>query len=331
MNAPLVSVIVPAYRAEATIMACMASLRGQQGAPSYEVMVVNSSPDATPDLLRDHFPEARLIQLAQQTDPARARNLGAHQGRGTLLAFLDADCIAPPHWLKRLCATLDGYDGAGGAITNANGATLASWAGYFCEFREFLPGDAPRDATNLTLGNAVYRRDAFVELGGFPEGFFPQEDQVFHQALQARGFRLRYDPTITVAHHHRATVAALLAHQRHIGRANARVLAQSTTLPGAWLARRPTLTQLALPALTSLRLARTLYACRHVEHGIICRHPRLAWLCWRGSWQWGLGFAEGCRAQASWPSDRGGQSMPVPPHQHHRPPSSYTTATVEKD
>lgn len=292
---PICSIVIPSYCSSQTIHACLSTLMRQDFSQPFEIIVVDSSPDETPDLVRRDFPQAQLIQLSQQTDPAMARNVGAERACGEALAFIDSDCVAAPDWLRRLCALLDqGYVAAGGAIANANGETLVSWAGYVCEFREFLPGAAPRDVNNLTLGNAAYRRAAFFEVGGFPPGYFPQEDQVFHDRLHQRGARMRLDPRIVVAHHHRTDRAEFLRHQRRIGQANARVLSRLQQ-PGSGLARRPRLTALVLPALVALRFARTVRACWRVERALILRRPALAWLCWQGMWAWGWGFLAGAR------------------------------------
>ena len=204
--------------------------------------------------------------------------------------------MAPTDWLRRLLALLEaGYDGAGGTISNANGQSLVSWAGYFCEFREFLPRGEARDVANLTLGNAAYRRDRFSAVGGFPEDCFPQEDQVFHAALRRQGGRLRLDPGIVVAHHHRDRRQAFLDHQRRVGRANAVVL-RRIDRPGSFLARRARLARLAVPMLVPYRLARTAAACRGVQDGLLWRRPGLLALVARGMVAWGEGFAEGAAA-----------------------------------
>lgn len=296
---PACSVIVPSYCAEGTIAACLDSLRRQDAPFPFEVIVVDSSPDGTPALVRSRYPEARLLQQPQRTDPAMARNLGAASARGPVLAFLDSDCIASPGWLRGLLAALDKrYDAAGGSILNGLPGSLVAWAGYFCEFREFLPKGPPRRVGNLTLGNAAYRSEAFQAAGGFPNGCFPQEDQVFHHFFTAQGFRIWFDPRIRVSHAHRAALPDFLAHQGRIGRANARVV-RRLGLPGAALARRPALARALLPALVSWRLARTLLACWQVEDALLLRRPALAALCARGMLAWGRGFVEGAAQSAS--------------------------------
>jgi mycofactocin glycosyltransferase len=221
-----------------------------------------------------------------------ARNKGAEKARAKILAFIDSDCSAAPGWLTGMYHAFDlGYDAVGGAVANANGESLVSWAGYFSEFREFLPYGSAKEVSNLTLGNAAYSSQAFWKAGGFPVGCFPQEDQVFHQAFRKCGFRIMFDPAIQIFHNHRTKINDYLSHQRRIGQANARVVRQ-LDLPGKNLARSPWLARLSLPAMVSLRWMRTLWACRYVEDGLVWKHPKLAGLLALGMISWGIGFTE---------------------------------------
>lgn len=293
-GAPTASIIIPSFQSARTIEACLAAIGREAAGGPFEVIVADSGTDETADLIARAFPFVRILKSAVRLDPALARNWGAREARGSVLAFIDSDCVAGPGWLTRLCAALeDGtYDGVGGAILNGEGATAASWAGYFCEFREFLPGGRARPVTNLTLGNAAYRRSAFERAGGFPGGYFPQEDQVFHERLLACGGRLLFDPSITVTHEHRSTVRAFLSHQRRIGAANARVVS-ALALQGATIAARPWLARALLVILATYRFARTAAACWRQERYLMIRRPSIAVLCWIGMVAWGLGFARG--------------------------------------
>ncbi len=105
--------------------------------------------------------------------------------------------------------------------------------------------------TNLTLGNAAYRRANFEALDGFPVGYFPQEDQIFHEAACHEGMQIRFDPQIVVAQGHRTEANAFLKHQHHIGKANARVVGQ-LNMPGVTFVRYPWLGRLLLPALAAV-------------------------------------------------------------------------------
>jgi len=293
MSAPLtLSVIIPSFQSARTIDACLAAVFRQVDVGPFEVIVADSGTDETADLIARHHPSVRVLKSDTRLCAEAARNWGAREARGSILAFLDSDCVPEPDWLKRLCLTLerDACDGVGGAIRNVEGANLTSWAGYFCEFREFLPRGAACDATYLTPGNTAYRRGTFERAGGFPVGYFPLEDQVFYQRLRAAGARIRFDPSIVVSHVHRSTVGAFLGHQRRIGSANARVVTL-LGLQGAGIASRRWLAAALLPALATYRLARTVAACWKQERCLMIRRPSIVGLCWLGMFAWGIGFA----------------------------------------
>ena len=293
------SVVIPSFQSARTIDACLVAVLGQVNAGPFEVIVADSGDDETAALIARDYPAVRVLKSATRLDPALARNWGAREANGPVLAFIDSDCVPEPDWLARLCAALGNgaCDAVGGAIRNIDGASRAAWAGYFCEFREFLPGGPATGATNLTLGNAAYRRDLFQRVGGFPAGYFPQEDQVFHTRLVAIGARIVFDPSIVVAHAHRSTIGAFLTHQRRIGVANARAVS-TLALEGAGIASRSWLAAALLPALATYRFARTFAACWKQERCLMIRRPSIAGLCWLGMFAWGIGFARPAAADA---------------------------------
>jgi GT2 family glycosyltransferase len=291
-SSPVASVIIPSFQSAETIESCLEGIFNQVAAESFEVIVADSGDDATAEVVARRFPQVRVLKSTSRLDPAQARNWGVRESRGSILVFIDSDCIPDRHWLARLCAVLEDrtYDAVGGAIRNANGTTAASWAGYFCEFREFLPGDAPCDRTYLTPGNTAYRRETFERAGGFPVGYYPMEDQVFYDRLRAVGARIRFDPRIIVAHHHRSGVREFLAHQRKLGAANALVV-RRLGLQGAEIASRRWLAAALLPALATYRFARTVAACWTEERCLMLRRPDVTGLCWLGMMAWGVGFS----------------------------------------
>src|SRR6516162_6863980 len=93
---PQISVVIPSYRAAATLPRVLAALEPQVAGQTREVVVVDSSGDGSIDDLAFRFPWARFVALDERTLPGRARNLGAQLTQGELLAFLDADVIPAP-------------------------------------------------------------------------------------------------------------------------------------------------------------------------------------------------------------------------------------------
>ncbi len=105
---PLVSVIVLNLNGERVIGRCLAQLK-LQSYPHYEVIVVdNGSTDGSVALIRSHLDGARFSLVCSHTNRgcAGGRNLGLKHARGTIIAFIDNDGYADPHWLEEAVARL---------------------------------------------------------------------------------------------------------------------------------------------------------------------------------------------------------------------------------
>jgi glycosyltransferase AglE len=116
---PMVSVIVPALNAAASIGACLQALINQTyDRERYEIIVVdNGSRDETSELA-DRYP-VLLLQEGRWRSPYAARNTGIARAGGEVLAFTDADCTPEQTWLERGVEVLEsaGADLIGGKVT----------------------------------------------------------------------------------------------------------------------------------------------------------------------------------------------------------------------
>jgi len=287
------SVIIPSYNSAETILACLDAVTTQDWPGPYEVIVVDSSNDATPQLIRDHFPNVKLIALGHKTDPGTARNIGVAQAQGEILAFIDSDCIASSDWLRRLMAHhLTGHDVIGGGVENGNPSSLVGWAGYISEFREFLPVGDVRFTQHIPTCNISYKRFVFKEYGGFKGEYYPQEDLLYNWCLQQHGVAILFDPEIRVAHVHRSHMNKYLRHQLQIGHVTARVL-KKTDLPGSWILRWPWLATLGLLVLPLVKFWRTLIVFFRWDWKVLLRRCCALPLFFLGLLAWAVGFALG--------------------------------------
>lgn len=93
-----ISVIIPVYNAEALINRCLDSVFNQTGGLSVEVVLVDDgSTDNSVELIKQRKEQNRIRLFQQQNfGPAKARNRGIAEAKGTYLAFLDAD----DYWLS---------------------------------------------------------------------------------------------------------------------------------------------------------------------------------------------------------------------------------------
>src|SRR5687768_12507449 len=89
---PLVSVVIPAYNREASIVAAIESVLAQSWR-DFELLVVDDgSKDGTLAAARSVAdPRLRVIAAPKNLGAAGARNLGAAEARGDWIAFQDSD------------------------------------------------------------------------------------------------------------------------------------------------------------------------------------------------------------------------------------------------
>jgi GT2 family glycosyltransferase len=291
---PKCSVIIPSYNSEETIVACLGSILAQDINEPYEVIVVDSSSDATPELVRDRFPSVQLKHFERRVGSGTARNIGVEMSRAShLLAFLDSDCVVQPDWLRQMVAAHESeYAAVGGPVLNGNPESLVSWAGYLAEFSQFLPCKTHmEEVQHLPAGNLSYKPSIFERYGGFPgDEIVKQVDLLFNWKLRQNGERFLLLPDIRVAHFHRTRLKDHLEHQFTIGRGTVQVL-RRTNLPGSTLVRYPILASILLPALPLVKFIRSSYRFLKWQPKALRRMPLIFPLFALGLLYWVAGFA----------------------------------------
>lgn len=94
MIKPDISIIIPAYNAEQYIGQCLDSILSQDGAPDFEIIVVNDgSTDNTPQIVREYGYTNHNIRMITQKNRgvSVARNNGLACANGRFITFVDAD------------------------------------------------------------------------------------------------------------------------------------------------------------------------------------------------------------------------------------------------
>src|SRR2546422_1311502 len=97
-----VSVIVPAYHAEATLEQCLSSILSQQFAGTYEVVLCVSADSSQELSLPPRDRRVTVMDHVPRLSAAEARNRAVARARGRTLVFTDATVIASPDWLSQL-------------------------------------------------------------------------------------------------------------------------------------------------------------------------------------------------------------------------------------
>lgn len=197
---PAISVIVPALNEERVIGRCLASLKQQKlPAARFEVIVVdNGSKDRTREIARS-FGRWLSVKVVERSGVriAALRNFGAAFGRGEFLAFLDADCVAPRHWLQQGLDLMRADDsriiGAQYRIPADSSWVAKAWYGDLWRMKDgavsYVPG-----------GDLIVSRKLFMNLGGFDETIVASEDCEFCERAAASPVTILAVPSLSVVH-----------------------------------------------------------------------------------------------------------------------------------
>ena len=109
-NDPLVTVVMPAYRARDYVEAAVRSVVAQT-MPRWELLVIDDcSGDDTPrivEALAREDDRIRLIRNEENMGVARTRNRGLDMARGQFVALLDSDDVWMPEKLERQLALME--------------------------------------------------------------------------------------------------------------------------------------------------------------------------------------------------------------------------------
>lgn len=252
-----ISVVIPSYNSAATISRCLEALERQEGVNvPYEVIVVDSSNDATPQMIRERFPWARLIHRDAKTPVGAARNIGIQAARGEIIAFYDADTVADAHWLAEIsgqwAASNGQYIGIGGAVANGNPECVTGWISYLIEFLAYHPGSPRREVRGMPGCTATYHRRAFAEYGLYHNESYAGDDDLYNWQLIQAGETLLFEPRIRVSHLNRNGLRRNLRHVRHIANGVAVVRLKHSVVGAEWVRRA----RLLAPAYWLVRVAR---------------------------------------------------------------------------
>lgn len=102
MAEPTISVIVPLYKTEPYVRACLDSIFSQEDAPPFEVIAVDDcSPDRCAEIAGE-YDGLTLVKHESNRGLSEARNTGIRAARGKYLFFVDSDDTINPDTLSIL-------------------------------------------------------------------------------------------------------------------------------------------------------------------------------------------------------------------------------------
>ena len=194
---------------------CLERIRCQTPAPRKVIIFDNGSSDGSAVEARQEFSEFEFVMNMANVGFARANNLGAQLCEGCeWLLLVNPDAFPEPDCLAKLLAAAEANPAFAvfaplivterdtGVIDSAGDDYLKSGIGrHRLQGRPRNAAASPCEVFSASAAAALYRRDAFVAVGGFDESLFAYyEDVDLGVRLRLAGYRTLYVPDAVVHH-----------------------------------------------------------------------------------------------------------------------------------
>lgn len=210
-----VSVVIPNYNGMHWLTPCLEAL-GRQSYQSFEIIVVdNGSVDGSVRLLKEVFPEVRLLCCVKNEGFAAAVNKGIAAAGSKYVVLLNNDTVPDPDWLNALVEAAEAAPEQTAAFASCmlmmdkpdcmdNAGDIFSWQGSAVKRGYGCPQRLYKDSAyvlSVCAGAALYRREVLERMGGFAEYFFAYlEDVDLGVRLRLAGYDSLYVPEAKIRH-----------------------------------------------------------------------------------------------------------------------------------
>ncbi len=187
-----VSIVIPTWNEEKYLTKCLDSLINQSWHGSFEIIVVDGGSNDQTVQIAEKYADKVLIEPKLRV--GAARNAGARNAEGDILAFIDGDTIANSHWLEAITRGFHEESmavGLTGPTLPYDGQlydviTYRLWTIYLQ--RILLHFEMPH-----VIGfNCAYRRAPFLHVGGFDEENVMSEDIKLAHKIRRYG-KIKFD------------------------------------------------------------------------------------------------------------------------------------------
>ena len=199
-------------------------------------------PSALEAIRNIDYPSGQFeILVSEGKAPSRQRNMAALEASGDILYFLDDDSRPVSNFLV-LCEALfreEKVASVGGpsltptddsCLQRLFGVVLSSCFGAGAVRNRYRSFGVPRVTREqeLILCNLAFRRKLFLEMKGFDERLYPNEENELIDRISAAGHKLFHHPAMAVERSQRPSLTAFIRQMYSYGRGRA----QQTLLAG---------------------------------------------------------------------------------------------------
>lgn len=215
-----VSVLIVCYKSRDLIVECLRGVYQYTSGCEFEVLLVDCSNDGAIQLVKEQFPNVRIVENTENLGFGRGNNLLAGHARGKFLILLNPDVIVTDNAIGELYRTAVGLPDAGavgGRTRLPDGSrdpgcrqtipTLRRLIVAAVGGAKFLNGALPENATMSaeveTLSGAfmLVRDEAWRQVNGFDTSFFMYSEELdLCYRLRQQGWKIVMTPKAEIIH-----------------------------------------------------------------------------------------------------------------------------------
>jgi GT2 family glycosyltransferase len=242
LSPPTLSIIIVSWNVCELLRACLQSISARQGNLSLEVIVVDSgSNDGSPEMIRQIFPEVKLIARPDNVGFPKGNNLGLAQANGRYLLLLNPDTEIVNDALSTMINYMEYHRHVGALgpqLLNPDSTVQSSRRRFPTLITAFfestwLENLAPQKllrnyyVQDVSDGDTVAvdwitgaclltRHEVYEQIGGLDEGYFMYSEELdWCRRIKEAGWQVVYLPTAQVLHHEGKSSEQAVTH-RHI-------------------------------------------------------------------------------------------------------------------
>jgi GT2 family glycosyltransferase len=229
-----ISVVVPFFNAQETLLPCICALEAQTLRPLQIILVDNNSGDESARIAKEaaaNNPELCTYILEERQGPSFARNTGARLANGDFVAFTDSDCVPDRSWLHNVVGAF-GEPRVGAVAGKVRGFRPRNAVEKFHSVFTMPGPSIPMIYNEFTLSsggfptaNLSVRKNVMDAVGGFDERMeIYSEDYDLCARVYKAGYRISYVPEAVVYHQHRNSLAGTWRQGLGFGKGHAALL-----------------------------------------------------------------------------------------------------------
>lgn len=226
---PELSILIVNWNGKALLKSCLESLVRESSGLDAEIIVVdNGSSDGSPEMVREHFKEVKLIRNRENVGFARGNNIGLRECYGEWVCLVNSDVEVKTGSIRSMVSHMREHPEVGmmgpkvmnlASGIQPNYREFPSLWNFFCRalaldkffpasrifggtFMDYFDGAGMRTVDVIAGTFWLLRRKALDEAGWLDEDFFMYgEDLDLCKRFKKSGWEIVYFPEAEIMHH----------------------------------------------------------------------------------------------------------------------------------